>query len=309
MEVTSTRPARPITDPATGASTTYDEAVQARYERLCLLTLDLAQEAGEAAQDWSQMPVGARASKGHDRPGRFDRAVATMTRAIWAHKILDRLRLRQDKERQRTERATGRAMERARTRGDAQGPYQPLNDRTRYASEQVSEHATKEAVDRMADISIGDERDSEPDFDSNSADGHVPLPPEVADILFPQATTSPEAAHNVDTHNVDAQSVDTRSVDATGTDALTNSLTNSLTDALYTAAHGPAIDCARKDRAGLSAANPGCDGELLDGFEVLCATLRQTLDETRDCTLDETCDCTGIKATGDKNPPSDKNPP
>ena len=59
--------------------------MRARYERLSLLTLDLAEEAGEAAVSFSVVEKG-------DKKGRFERRIAAMTRCIWAHKEIERLR-------------------------------------------------------------------------------------------------------------------------------------------------------------------------------------------------------------------------
>lgn len=64
----------------------FAEALAARYERLSILTLDLAEEAGEAAVNFSLVD---RANK----PGHFDRRIAAMSRAIWAHRVIERLRL------------------------------------------------------------------------------------------------------------------------------------------------------------------------------------------------------------------------
>ena len=63
----------------------FDDALADRYHRLSLLTLDLAAEAGEAALHYSQ-------SNRENKPSRFDRHMATMTRAIWAHQVIERLR-------------------------------------------------------------------------------------------------------------------------------------------------------------------------------------------------------------------------
>ena len=63
----------------------FEAALQARYERLSLLTLDLAEEAGEAVRDFSRVDLGRQ-------KGRFDHGVAAMTKAIWAHTVIERLR-------------------------------------------------------------------------------------------------------------------------------------------------------------------------------------------------------------------------
>ena len=83
------RAGEPIADPANGEAggeeTSFEAALKARYERLSLLTLDLAQEAGEAVRDRARTERGAG-------PGRFDHGVRAMTKAIWAHTVIERLR-------------------------------------------------------------------------------------------------------------------------------------------------------------------------------------------------------------------------
>ena len=74
-----------LTEPASGEETSFEAALKARYERLSLLTLDLAQEAGEAVRDRARTERGAG-------PGRFDHGVRAMTKAIWAHTVIERLR-------------------------------------------------------------------------------------------------------------------------------------------------------------------------------------------------------------------------
>ena len=78
-----------LTEPANGEAggeeTSFEAALKARYERLSLLTLDLAQEAGEAVRDRARTERGAG-------PGRFDHGVRAMTKAIWAHTVIERLR-------------------------------------------------------------------------------------------------------------------------------------------------------------------------------------------------------------------------
>ncbi len=64
----------------------FERALDERYRRLSLLTLDLAEEAGEAAVNFSLVDT-----KGV-RPAFFDRRLAAMTRAIWAHRVIERLR-------------------------------------------------------------------------------------------------------------------------------------------------------------------------------------------------------------------------
>jgi|GEM_PF-3413521 len=66
----------------------FDTALQNRYQRLSMLTLDLAEEAGAAAAGLSLVD-----NKG-DRPSIFERRIAAMTRAIWAHRIIEHLRLK-----------------------------------------------------------------------------------------------------------------------------------------------------------------------------------------------------------------------
>lgn len=64
----------------------FAAALAERYQRLSLLTLDLAEEAGEAAVNFSLVDKA-------DRPSRFERRIGAMTRAIWAHRVIERLRL------------------------------------------------------------------------------------------------------------------------------------------------------------------------------------------------------------------------
>ena len=71
--------------PEPHGETGFAAQLQARYERVSLLTLDLAEEAGEAAVSFSQVEKG-------DKTGRFERRIAAMTRAIWAHRVIERLR-------------------------------------------------------------------------------------------------------------------------------------------------------------------------------------------------------------------------
>ncbi len=65
----------------------FEAALTARYRRLSLLTLDLAEEAGEAARDFSFVDR-------ENKTGRFERRIAAMTRAIWAHRSIESLRRR-----------------------------------------------------------------------------------------------------------------------------------------------------------------------------------------------------------------------
>ncbi len=78
-------PPRLIIDPVSGEETRFEDALRARYERLSLLTLDLAEEAGEAVRSFSYVDR-------REKPGRFERGVAAMTKAIWAHQSIERLR-------------------------------------------------------------------------------------------------------------------------------------------------------------------------------------------------------------------------
>ena len=71
--------------PESRGETEFEAELRARYERLSLLTLDLAEEAGEAAVSFSVVEKG-------DKTGRFERRIAAMTRCIWAHKEIERLR-------------------------------------------------------------------------------------------------------------------------------------------------------------------------------------------------------------------------
>jgi|GEM_PF-5479275 len=71
--------ATPISGDECAGAPGFNEALAERYQRLSLLTLDLAEEAGKAALDPEAYS--------------FDRPMAAMTRAIWAHQIIERLRL------------------------------------------------------------------------------------------------------------------------------------------------------------------------------------------------------------------------
>jgi len=72
------------TDPMTDED--FEPALKARYQRLSLLTLDLAEEAGEAAVNFSLV------DNPPHRAGCFERRISAMTRAIWAHQQIERLR-------------------------------------------------------------------------------------------------------------------------------------------------------------------------------------------------------------------------
>ena len=74
-----------IIDPVSGERTHFDDALAARYARLSLLTLDLAEEAGETARSFAYVDKG-------EKQGRFERRVAAMSRAVWAHRAIERLR-------------------------------------------------------------------------------------------------------------------------------------------------------------------------------------------------------------------------
>ena len=80
-------------DPSMGdvpSPESFDAALAARYQRLSLLTLNLAEEAGEAAVNFSLVEKANRA-------GPFERRVAAMSRAIWAHRVVERLRALHDR--------------------------------------------------------------------------------------------------------------------------------------------------------------------------------------------------------------------
>ncbi len=78
-----------ISDPATGSTCAVGEACDfetaknARYERLSLLTLDMAEAAGKCVRD----------KREEIAPCEINRAIAAVSRAIWAHQIIERLRL------------------------------------------------------------------------------------------------------------------------------------------------------------------------------------------------------------------------
>ena len=75
----------PESEPESGDDRAFEAALAARYKRLSLLTLDLAQEAGEAVRDFARVDLGKAR-------GRFDHGVAAMSRAVWAHTVIERLR-------------------------------------------------------------------------------------------------------------------------------------------------------------------------------------------------------------------------
>ena len=58
-----------------------------RYRRLSILTLELAEEAGASAINGPGVDRGAQ-------PSMFDRRMAAMSRAIWAHRVIEKLRAR-----------------------------------------------------------------------------------------------------------------------------------------------------------------------------------------------------------------------
>ncbi len=60
----------------------FESAKRARYERLSLLTLDMAEAAGRCARD----------HKGEIDGRAVSRAMAALSRAVWAHQIIERLR-------------------------------------------------------------------------------------------------------------------------------------------------------------------------------------------------------------------------
>ena len=60
----------------------FEAAKRARYERLSLLTLDMAEAAGNCA----------RGVDGEITPRKVDRAMRSVSRAIWAHQVIERLR-------------------------------------------------------------------------------------------------------------------------------------------------------------------------------------------------------------------------
>ena len=60
----------------------FESAKRARYERLSLLTLDIAEAAGACARD----------KEGDIDPRQVSRAMAAISRAIWVHQTIERLR-------------------------------------------------------------------------------------------------------------------------------------------------------------------------------------------------------------------------
>ncbi|MGF1544120.1 MAG: hypothetical protein ACFB00_06430 [Parvularculaceae bacterium] len=79
-------------DPADLSDAAFDAALAARYRRLSMLTLDLAEEAGAAARS-------VRIAERGDKTGAFERRVAAMSRAIRAHQLVERLRAPNDRKR------------------------------------------------------------------------------------------------------------------------------------------------------------------------------------------------------------------
>ncbi len=71
----------------TDHNSSFEEARRARYERLSLLTLDLAEEAAHCAKHVSEWE-----DHRPDRARDFARSMASMSKAIWAHQVVERLR-------------------------------------------------------------------------------------------------------------------------------------------------------------------------------------------------------------------------
>ena len=77
--------AGPATGPtcAMGEACDFETAKNVCYERLALLTLDMAEAAGKCVRDKNEEIA----------PREINRAIAAVSRAIWAHQIIERLRL------------------------------------------------------------------------------------------------------------------------------------------------------------------------------------------------------------------------
>lgn len=71
----------------------FEDARMRRYERLSLLTLDLAEEAGECARSIGYVESGGTTPrKQRGAKARFTQGLENMSRAIWAHQVIERLR-------------------------------------------------------------------------------------------------------------------------------------------------------------------------------------------------------------------------
>lgn len=82
-------------DAATHSHTegSFEDARMRRYERLSLLTLDLAEEAGECARSIGYVESGGTTPrKQRGAKARFTQGLENMSRAIWAHQVIERLR-------------------------------------------------------------------------------------------------------------------------------------------------------------------------------------------------------------------------
>ncbi len=76
-----------------GDESSFEQARMERYQRLSLLTLDLAEEAGECARSMAYAHNGGTASPKMRRvKSPFTQGMENMSRAIWAHQVIERLR-------------------------------------------------------------------------------------------------------------------------------------------------------------------------------------------------------------------------
>lgn len=76
-----------------GDAPSFEQARMERYQRLSLLTLDLAEEAGECARSMAYAHNGGTASPKMRRvKSPFTQGMENMSRAIWAHQVIERLR-------------------------------------------------------------------------------------------------------------------------------------------------------------------------------------------------------------------------
>jgi len=83
-----------MTDPSSGEEVVFEAALKSRYERLSLLTLDMAEEAAMTARDHSRLASPKQVAKDltQQRQGRFEYHIAAMTKAVWAHRVIEQLR-------------------------------------------------------------------------------------------------------------------------------------------------------------------------------------------------------------------------
>ncbi len=75
-----------LVDPVDRSDAAFEAEKRARYERLSLLTLDIAEIAGKSICDIKDKTPGTEQCR------HLEKAMASLSRAIWAHQIVERLR-------------------------------------------------------------------------------------------------------------------------------------------------------------------------------------------------------------------------